>query len=197
MISHHTSRDLFFDLSVFPGDYVFAIGAGAMVASVIISFTVFSRYRTLASEAARSNELAKDLWNALDNKLKKQDERIVDLMARVEIYGVKSELKGLPPVSKPREVKIGTVKPAEVVIHRLSAPNTNVDGSILEKLIEAPKSSTQIKTIIGKSREHTARLMKSLFDREYVIRNDAKRPFVYEITDLGRRYLAESRSVGT
>ena len=197
MISHHTSRDLYLDLSVFPGDYVFTIGAGAMVASVIISFTVLSRYRTLASEAARSNVLAKDLWNALDNKLKKQDERIVDLMARVEIYGVRSELKGLTSVSTPRDVKIETVKPQEVVSNRVTAPNTNVDRSILENLIEVPKSSTQIKSIIGKSREHTARLMKSLFNRGYVIRNDVKRPFVYEITDLGRRYLAESRSVGT
>jgi hypothetical protein len=176
---------------------VFAIGAAVIVASVIVSFSVLSRYRSLASEAARSNELAKDLWNALDNKLKKQDERIVDLMARVEIYGVRSELKRLPSVSKPRDVLIEAVKPREVVINRVSAPSTNVDRTILEKLIEGPKTSTEIKTIIGKSREHTARLMKALFDRRYVIRNDAKRPFVYEITDLGRRYLAESRSAGT
>ena len=197
MISRHTSRDLYLDSLVFPGDYVFAAGAAVMVASVIVSFSVLSRYRSLASEAARSNELAKDLWNALDNKLKKQDERIVDLMARVEIYGVRSELKRLPSVSKPRDVLIEAVKPREVVINRVSAPSTNVDRTILEKLIEGPKTSTEIKTIIGKSREHTARLMKALFDRGYVIRNDAKRPFVYEITDLGRRYLAESRSAGT
>ncbi len=172
------------------------MGAAVIVAAVVISVTVLSRYRALAADAAKSNELAKDLWIALENRLKKQDERIVDLMARVEIYGVRSELRG-EPVSKTRPVAMRAGVPKEVVTSRTTGRPAAIERIILKKLVEGPRSSTEIKALIDKSREHTARLMKALFDDGYVVRNDRDRPFVYEITDLGKRYLEEGRSAGT
>jgi predicted transcriptional regulator len=184
-------------------DYVLAAGAGAIVAAVILSLTVLSRYRSLSVQAANSNELAKDLWSALESRLSKQDERMVDLMAKVEIYGVKAE-KGAsrPVVSEKSRIPAPiseTVRAvaAESVQAKPMGQSSEVEKEILQRLTEGAKSSTDIKAIIGKSREHTARLMKSLYDDGYVIRNDRQRPFVYEITDSGRRYLADNRSAGT
>jgi predicted transcriptional regulator len=59
-------------------------------------------------------------------------------------------------------------------------------------LAEGPKTSNQIRGIIGLSREHTGRLMKQLFTRGLVLRNDENKPYLYEITEPGRRYLANS-----
>ncbi len=177
-------------------DVVLAVAAAAMVAAVIISATVLSRYRALAADAAKSNELAKDLWIALENRLKKQDERIVDLMARVEIYGVRSELKE-PSTSRTRAVAMQAGALKEVARSRPTTRPAAIERIILKKLVEGSRSSTEIKALIDKSREHTARLMKALFDDGYVVRNDRDRPFVYEITELGKRYLEESRSAGT
>jgi predicted transcriptional regulator len=184
-------------------DIVLAAGAAAMVAAVILSLTVLSRYRSLSVQTAKSNELARDLWGALENRLSKQDERMVDLMAKVEIYGVRTE-KGTnqPLVGEKSRIPVPTATPVErVAVESMPAKTTStssdVEREILESLSGGPKSSTEIKTVIDKSREHTARLMKSLFDDGYVIRNDRNKPFVYEITEAGRRYLTDNRSAGT
>ena len=148
-------------------DYVLAAGAAAIVAAVVLSLTILSRYRSLSVQAAKSDELAKDLWGALENRLGKQDERIVDLMAKVEIYGVKVE-KGVnrPSISEksrtaaPTEATVRSVA-AESVPARSASGSSEVEREILQRLTEGAKSSPEIKDIIGKSREHTARLMKS------------------------------------
>jgi hypothetical protein len=185
-------------------DYVLAVGAGAIVAAVIFALTVLTKYRSLSVQASKSNELAKDLWSALESRLSKQDERIIDLMAKVEIYGVKAENSVNRSVMTekrssvaPSSVVAVTNVPTTNLPVKSTGGSTDVETMILQKLTEGPKSSIEIKGIIIKSREHTARLMKSLFDDGYVVRNDRERPFVYEITDVGRRYLTGNRSAGT
>ena len=63
---------------------------------------------------------------------------------------------------------------------------------VLQLLMERPRTSIEIKTLVKKSREHSARLMKTLFERRLVSRADEKKPFVYELTEEGRRYLSGS-----
>jgi predicted transcriptional regulator len=58
--------------------------------------------------------------------------------------------------------------------------------------MEGPKTSNQIRDIIDMTREHTGRLMKLLFTRGLVVRNDQNKPYVYEVTEAGRRYVANS-----
>ena len=66
------------------------------------------------------------------------------------------------------------------------------ERQILGLLAEGPKTSNQINAVVGKSREHMGRLLKGLFDRGLVVRNDRNKPYVYEITEVGRRHLAGS-----
>jgi len=44
-----------------------------------------------------------------------------------------------------------------------------------------------IQTRIGRSREHTARMMNSLFKDGLVERSSEARPFTYKITEKGQR----------
>lgn len=62
----------------------------------------------------------------------------------------------------------------------------------LNLLRETPKNTRQLTDALGKSREHTARIMKDLFESGLVKRNDSSKPFVYELTDDGRRRLPNS-----
>jgi len=57
---------------------------------------------------------------------------------------------------------------------------------------ESPKNTRQLTDAIGKSREHTARVMKELFERGLVARNDSTKPFVYQLTEAGRRFIPAS-----
>ena len=57
---------------------------------------------------------------------------------------------------------------------------------ILKMLMEKPRTSREIQHSVGRTREHTSRLMKKLYDSKLVIRDSNSKPFKYSITDAGR-----------
>jgi DNA-binding PadR family transcriptional regulator len=62
---------------------------------------------------------------------------------------------------------------------------------ILKLLAEKPRTSREVQLAVGRTREHTARLMKKLHDSGLVSRDVNARPFKYNITDAGRERLQE------
>lgn len=48
---------------------------------------------------------------------------------------------------------------------------------------EGPKSAPEIGRIVGRSREHTARLMKKLFEEGYIRRDQTRIPFRYSLVE--------------
>jgi CRP-like cAMP-binding protein len=48
---------------------------------------------------------------------------------------------------------------------------------------EGPKSAPEIGLAVGRSREHTARLMKKLYEEGYIRRDQARIPFRYSLVD--------------
>ena len=60
---------------------------------------------------------------------------------------------------------------------------------ILKMLMEKPRTSREIQHSVGRTREHTSRLMKKLYDSKLVIRDSNSKPFKYSITDAGRTQL--------
>jgi len=188
-------------------DIITYFAAGTTGVFVVLSWVLLSRYRDLAAKVTESTELGRDIWKALDSRLKKQDERILDIVTRFDVYesklveesvlGVAEErarLQSAKPViqtqprAEPREESKEETKPAVTTKDGLE-PTARV---VLQLLIERPRTSIEIKALVKKSREHSARLMKSLFERRLVSRDDEKKPFVYELTEEGRRYLSTS-----
>jgi len=65
---------------------------------------------------------------------------------------------------------------------RALAPLTPTELKVLEILsVEGDKTVREIRNRIGLTREHTGRLMKSLYDKGYVERRTDKIPYVYRI----------------
>ena len=60
---------------------------------------------------------------------------------------------------------------------------------ILKMLMEKPRTSREIQHSVGRTREHTSRLMKKLYNSKLVIRDTNSKPFKYSITDAGRTQL--------
>lgn len=190
-------------------DVVIAFGAGVSTASLVILAFFLVRYRTLVAESRRSSELAKNLWDAMNARLTTQDARIVDLMARFEVLSVR---QGAPqrPIPAPRGVTLPPTSPesqnitqpavpSQVVSRaqvpppppqRQSAKTTNdTEATILRTLLDGPRTPNAIREVIQVTREHNGRLLKGLFDRGLVVRNEEHKPYVYEITEAGRQYL--------
>ena len=189
------------------GDIITYFAAGVIGLFIVLSWVLLSKYRNLTAKVAESTELGRDIWNALDSRLKKQDERILDVVTRFDVYESRLAEVTLPRAAKER-VPVQTVKvevqpqqKAEAKEEqkqeaRPAAPTREdlepTERVVLQLLMERPRTSIEIKTLVKKSREHSARLMKTLFERRLVSRADQKKPFVYELTEEGRRYLSGS-----
>jgi DNA-binding transcriptional ArsR family regulator len=65
----------------------------------------------------------------------------------------------------------------------------NTVSSILKLLSRSPMTAREIQINTKKTREHTSRLMKRLYNESLVTRDIDNKPFLYKITDEGRRLL--------
>ena len=163
---------------------------------VVLALFVLGRYQRASRRLAESAELNQDLWRATEERLKKQDERILDLLGRVEV--IQAHYLSEPPK---RPVIIRDATPAQQVTYiqppreptpapRPQPEADDTEKAILNVLAAGPKSTIEVKKAIAKSREHTARMLKQLFDRGLVSRDDSEKPFVYQLTEEGRKHLA-------
>jgi CRP-like cAMP-binding protein len=195
---------------------------------VALSFSLLRRYRQLSQRISASSELGRELWETLEQRLKKQDERIVDMMAKFDV--IQARVMAPPPTplafpmatNPPQPTPPQAVGPTSSEVERAEADSSDVGAShpvasafgsqpesqpksqepqskleetqvaAIGLLREAPKNTRQITDALRKSREHTARIMKSLFDLGLVKRDDSTKPFVYQLTEEGRRYLSSS-----
>lgn len=166
---------------------------------VALSFGLLLRYKQVSQKVNTSTDLGRDLWEALEQRLKKQDEHVLDMMGRLELIQSRVS-KPVTSVPQPAyesistEEKSGSVKDMPVIVPQLKSRIT-LDGtelSVIKLLGVKPRSSVEIKELISKTREHAARLMKTLFDLGLVTRDTSKKPFVYQLTESGRHYLSAS-----
>lgn len=89
---------------------------------------------------------------------------------------------------KPIEVES---KPKIIPETVISVPNpvivtpTNPVDYVLHLITDKAMTSRDIQITLKKSREHTSRLMKKLFEEGYVQRNTESKPYTYSITEKG------------
>ena len=121
--------------------------------------------------------------DALDLEEKEPQEQVLE---RVEAV---LEKKAQPQVQKePEESKIEPVKP----VSKPRMPNMDFNGiaeHVLGLITTREMTSRDIQITIGRSREHTSRLMKRLFEEGFVQRNNKTKPFTYQITEKGKAKL--------
>jgi hypothetical protein len=214
-----TSMALFDDLVTL----VLLASAGFFVA---LSVGLLVRYRRVSQTINASSDTGRDLWAALEQRMKKQDERIIDVMGRLEVVQSRMMAAAIaqvtPPVpppaplperpAQPEEKPNGVMPPASELQQAqssVSQPESHIESResqplqtpaaldetqlvVIKLLAEGQKNTRQLTDALKKSREHTARLMKGLFELGLVGRNNTTKPFVYQLTDQGRRYLQPS-----
>jgi outer membrane biosynthesis protein TonB len=190
---------------------------------VALSIGLLVRHRQVSQIINASSDVGHDLWAALEQRMKKQDERIIDVMGRLEV--VQSRMMSAavaqpappaaPPAPVPEQPAQPEAKPSDVMppAHEMqqpqppaSQPESHLESresqappvpaaldetqlAVIRLLAEGQKNTRQLTDALKKSREHTARLMKGLFELGLVLRNNATKPFVYQLTDEGRRRL--------
>jgi small-conductance mechanosensitive channel len=98
----------------------------------------------------------------------------------IDIEGQIQKIQTAPPeikVEQPMPIPVMPIKRDKAL-----AALTDTEIAVLEMLSkQGPKTAPEIKEVVHLSREHTARLMKKLYESGYVEREEGKIPFRYSI----------------
>ena len=180
---------------VISGIFAFLVG--------MVSMTVYTRLKTTFEEGRyKTNEaVIEAVVLEYTRRLHDYDKVISELRAKVDI--VESRIKPHEVVSQdpsqPQPHVALMSEPVTVTQHAAIEKEVNSTTDYIFKLLaEKPRSSREVQLAIGRTREHTARLMKKLHGLGLVSRDINTKPFRYNITDAGRQMLkkrAEPASV--
>ena len=138
-------------------------------------------------------------------RLEYYERQLIDMKIRldaIEIQGIEQkvedpylELKQFLEKLARNEVQerpIEVVAKAEVVPEKVDSTPiiqnitpTNPINYVLHLITSKAMTSRDIQITLKKSREHTSRLMKKLFEEGYVQRNTESKPYTYSITEKG------------
>ena len=114
----------------------------------------------------------------LDTKSQESDNELKEIVKKLaqkqEEKPVEVEVKSPEPEKDERMPNLGYV---DAIDH------------VLRLITDKSMTSRDIQITIGRSREHTSRLMKKLFEDGFVQRNTNTKPYTYSITDKGREKL--------
>lgn len=156
----------------------------------LVSIAFFNRYRSYAAQTSAMYE----------RRLKEYEDMLVDMRIRLDTMELRSSINhgDMSQTSRESGDVEGDVSHRHKVIRRnLEQEGKGLVDYVLKLLMEGPKTSRQIEIVIGRSREHTARLMKKLFELGYVTRDTNTKPYTYAITDTGKTALSQIASVNS
>lgn len=112
-----------------------------------------------------------------------------EIISKVSVLEEKLLSSSIPPL----EAHVETVIPIKK--EKALAHLTETELAVLEMLaVEGPKTAPEIKDKIKLSREHTARLMKKLYEEGYLERDASKIPFKYSVKKELEKILRKTES---
>jgi len=177
-----------------------------VILSVILAFIIgivglYAYFKVRPFVKTRS-----DVFDASQaERLEYYERQLIDMKIRldaIEIQGIEQkvedpnlELKQFLEKLARNEVQerpIEVVAKAEVVPEKVDSTPiiqnitpTNPINYVLHLITSKAMTSRDIQITLKKSREHTSRLMKKLFEEGYVQRNTESKPYTYSITEKG------------
>jgi len=163
---------------------------GVFIAFVlgIIAIVIYNKVKPLIKTES-------DLLKSYIERLQYYENQLIDMKIRLDSTELLKESEELEiPIPKPKEVK---VEKQEVISTQEEKPKErmhnmnfgNATDYVLRLITEKPMTSRDIQITIGRTREHTSRMMKKLFEEGLVERNMQTKPFTYYITDKGKAKL--------
>lgn len=173
------------------------------------------KVESIASKTSGTLDIAKDFgkrMDAVEMKAKADVEsagRVVERLdyveGRLRDVGTSQETitrKLADLEEKARQMPVAPETGLEAVIpirrEKAMAQLTDTELSVLEMLAsEGPKTAPEIKERVKLSREHTARLMKKLYEEGYLERETGKIPFRYSVKKEMEKLLKKTETPAT
>jgi predicted transcriptional regulator len=187
MINHIDIQDLVMlvdipDISTIIGVFIaFVLG--------IVAIVVYNKVKPLIRTDL-------DLLKSYTERLQYYENQLIDMKIRIDSAELLKDVEEVEtPIPKSKEVRLDKQdvsssaqeeKPKERM-HNMNFGNAT--DYVLRLITEKPMTSHDIQITIGRTREHTSRMMKKFFEEGLVERNMQTKPFTYYITDKGKAKL--------
>ncbi len=131
------------------------------------------------------------------DRLEFYERQLIDMKIKLDSLEISGEGGFLEEIIDSRRVpekipKYEYSKPKQVTPKSHQAPNPDYHNTVdfvLGLITDKSMTSRDIQNASQRSREHTSRLMKKLYQDGYVERNTRTKPFTYSITDKGKAKL--------
>ena len=118
----------------------------------------------------------------------RQDNIIKNITDNHDITSHHNEINDITKQYTPKKSLIENVKGKSLIIND---KHNATEHYILKIILKEPLTSNEIKNAIGRTREHTSRLMKKLYELKLVDRDITTKPFKYKLTEQGKKYIGE------
>jgi len=106
-------------------------------------------------------------------------------------YDITSQASKVTNITNESLSKISPIRKAGSKSSMLNGNYNATEHYILKIISKDPLTSNEIKKAIGRTREHTSRLMKKLYELQLVDREITTKPFRYKLTEQGKKYIEE------
>ncbi|CAN5872095.1 hypothetical protein BH23THE1_BH23THE1_07220 [soil metagenome] len=171
--------------------------------------TKISQLEIQIKDQINKTNLISEQFRALYDRSNKTNEKLIDIQGLIKLLDeniifnnnkLKSQNSVISPfqnyVSNPN---IETSLPSHDIMSQDSIKSMDQEDDrqnstieyILKKLEDKSLTTREVQRVIGRTREHTSRLMKKLFEEKLVDRDMSTKPFRYTITVEGRKLLSK------
>ncbi|QLH09835.1 winged helix DNA-binding protein [Candidatus Nitrosotenuis sp. DW1] len=175
-----------------------------IIAGVIIAFFV-GIFGMLIYNKIRSFTNQKGPDPSHLSRMEYYERQLIDMKIRMDALDLEEKppaeavLEKMEPTIERKEQNVVKKEP-ERQVQKPRMPNMDFNGvaeHVLGLITLKEMTSRDIQITIGRSREHTSRLMKRLFEEGLVERNTKLKPFTYKITEKGRAKLGSPEQAVT
>jgi len=160
----------------------------SVIASFVGGLAVVAAYNKIKPRLGSESSNAK----ILAERLQYYENILVDMKIRLDSLEMTQEAQEISQVQTPKvkeqkvEREVPVVVKEEKPRERIQNMNFgNATDYVLRLITEKPMTSRDIQITIGRTREHTSRMMKKLFEDGLVERDMTTKPFSYKITEKG------------
>lgn len=179
------------------------------IAVILSAFTVryFPILRRAAGQFVDSSEIVKGVVGEFNARMKEQDRRVADIAIRLDVLEERWTHAGFTsprfegiryeaPVNREEFIPASHVVMSQTPgrVDRSPAPGkrsmkspevrkelSRAEQKVIERLKEGALTARQVQELLGSSREHAARVMKGLYSKGLVERDESKKPFTYTL----------------
>jgi biotin operon repressor len=151
------------------------------IVSIIISF-LGRNYITRFQQQMLAADMLSDIVASINKSIELKEERIVNLMMRVELLELRTKSKSIPGI-KPIFTDVNQFDIRDVKHDISDITLSDTEKHVIEFLQDGPKPLSKVREEIGKSREHTSRVVSTLVRKGVVVKRTKDGQVLCQIPD--------------